>query len=442
MPSPLNSFLHDLRWQDVPAPVQDRTSDFLVDLLGVAAGGIGAALSRIIRDHAVDQFAPGSAGARLMLDGRPVSPAGAALAGGMVIDAYDAHDGHRLTKGHAGCAALPAALAMAEATGKLDGGDLLAALLLGYEIGTRAGIALHRTACDYHTTGAWTALSTAAIAARYLGLAAEPTRHALGIAEYHGPRSQMMRCIDHPTMLKDGSGWGGMAGVSAAYLARAGFTGAPAITAEGAEVADLWGDLGQTWRVMEQYYKPFPVCRWAQPPVQAVLSQMQAHGLRSTDIARIEIVTFHQSLRLATRTPATTEEAQYSTAYPAAVAAVRGTIGPADIAEAAFSDPEIRRLAEGMRVTESDLYNAAFPARRLAHAVLVLHSGTRLQSPPTEAPGDPEAMVGRDEMRAKFHACADPVLGAPRARALRAAAEGLTPGQPARNLLDLAAAKP
>ncbi|MDX5350261.1 MAG: MmgE/PrpD family protein, partial [Paracoccaceae bacterium] len=195
-------------------------------------------------------------------------------------------------------------------------------------------------------------------------------------------------------------------------------------------------------RVMEQYYKPFPVCRWAQPPVQAVLSLRQAHGLRSTDIARIEIVTFHQSLRLATRTPATTEEAQYSTAYPAAVAAVRGTIGPADIAEATLSDPEIRRLAEGMRVTESGLYTAAFPARRLAHAVLVLHSGTRLQSPPTEARGDPEAMVGRDEMCAKFHACADPVLGASRARALRAAAEGLTPGQPAGTLLDLAVAKP
>ena len=442
MPAHLIPFLHDLRWQDVPDQVQDRTRDFLIDLLGVATGGIGTALSRIIRDHAADQFGAGSSPARLLLDGRRVSPAGAALAGGMVIDAYDAHDGHRLTKGHAGCAALPAALAMAEATGRLDGGDLLTALLLGYEIGTRAGIALHRTACDYHTTGAWTALSTAAIAARYLGLAADTTRHALGIAEYHGPRSQMMRCIDHPTMLKDGSGWGGMAGVSAAYLARAGFTGAPAITAEGADVADLWADLGQTWRVMEQYYKPFPVCRWAQPAVQAVLSLMQAHGLRSTDIARIEIVTFHQSLRLATRTPTTTEEAQYSTAYPAAVAAVRGTIGPGDIAEAAFADPEIRRLAEGMLVTESDAYNAAFPARRFAHAVLLLHSGTRLQSPPTEARGDPEAMVSRDEMRAKFHACADPVLGPIRAAALRSAAEGLAPGTSAAGLLDRVTARP
>jgi 2-methylcitrate dehydratase PrpD len=434
----LTDVIHALRWQDVPAPVQDRTRDFLVDLLGVAAGGIGTRLSAVIRDHAADQFAPGSAPARMLLDGRHVSPAGATLAGGMTIDAYDAHDGHRLTKGHAGCAALPAALAMAEATGRLDGGDLLTALLLGYEIGTRAGIALHRTACDYHTSGAWMALACAAIGARALGLDAGQTRHALGIAEYHGPRSQMMRCIDHPTMLKDGSGWGGMAGVSAAYLARAGFTGAPAITAEGADVADLWGDLGTNWRVMEQYYKPFPVCRWAQPPVQAVLSVMQGHGLRSTDVSRIEIVTFHESLRLATRTPATTEEAQYSTAFPAAVAAVRGTISAADITEAVFADPEIRRLAQGMQVTESDSYNAAFPARRIAHAVIVLRDGTRLESPPTEARGDPEVMVSRAEMHAKFHACADPVLGPARARALRLAAMDLSPGRSAQPLLDLA----
>ncbi|MFM7334143.1 MAG: MmgE/PrpD family protein, partial [Tabrizicola sp.] len=110
----LTDFIHGLCWQDVPAPVQDRTRDFLVDLLGVATGGIGTRLARIICDHAADQFAPGSTPARLLMDGRKVSPAGAALAGGMTIDAYDAHDGHRLTKGHAGCAALPAAMAMAE----------------------------------------------------------------------------------------------------------------------------------------------------------------------------------------------------------------------------------------------------------------------------------------------------------------------------------------
>jgi 2-methylcitrate dehydratase PrpD len=419
----LSDWIHDLHRSDLPDPVVARARDWLVDLLGVAAAGVRTPLSGIIRDHAVGQF--GGTGARMLFDGRRVSAAGAALAGGMTIDSVDAHDGHRLTKGHTGCGVLPAALALAEACGRMDGDEFLTALVLGYEVGTRAGIALHRTACDYHTSGAWVALACAALGARALGLDAARTRHALGIAEYHGPRSQMMRVVDTPTMLKDGSGWGAMAGVSAAYLAQAGFTGAPAVTAEASDVADLWGDLGQRWHVLEQYYKPFPICRWAQPPVQAVLDLMTAHDLTSAAIERIEIVTFHESLRLATRFPRTTEEAQYSTSFPVAVAAARGTIGAGDIDGAALDDPETLRLAGSLILAESPAYNAAFPARRIAHAVLHLRDGRRLESGPTEARGDPESMVAVSEMRAKFHALADPVLGAARARNLRTAAETL-----------------
>jgi hypothetical protein len=43
-------------------------------------------------------------------------------------------------------------------------------------------------------------------------------------------------------------------------------------------------------------------------------------------------------------------------------------------------------------------------------------------------------------MHAKYHACADPLLGAGRAEALRGAAGRLAPGQSAQTLLDLAAA--
>ena len=99
-------------------------------------------------------------------------------------------------------------------------------------------------------------------------------------------------------------------------------------------------------------------------------------------------------------------------------------------------------LPPGLAHTDAahDAYNAAFPARRIAHAVLVLQDGTRLQSAPTEARGDPEAMVTRAEMQAKFHASADPVLGADRATALRRAVENLAPGQSAKTLTDLATA--
>ena len=135
--------------------------------------------------------------------------------------------------------------------------------------------ALHATTPDYHTSGAWIAVAAAAAGARLLNLGPDQTAHALGIAEYHGPRSQMMRCIDHPTMLKDGSGWGAMAGVSAALLARAGFTGAPALTLE--RPHPLWDDLGDRWLICAQYFKPYPVCRWAQAPIEAILALRRAH---------------------------------------------------------------------------------------------------------------------------------------------------------------------
>ena len=437
MTTPFHDFLHDLRAPDIPDEVLGLARRWLLDLLGVAAGGSRTRLSRIIRDHAAAQFGAGDRAAPMLMDGRMVSPAGAALAGGMTIDALDGHDGHKLTKGHVGCGTLPALLALMQAEARADDGELLAGLVLGYEIGTRAGIALHRTACDYHTSGAWVAVAGAALGARVLGLDGAKTREAVGIAEYHGPRSQMMRCIDHPTMVKDGSGWGAMAGVSAAYLAAAGFTGAPAVTVEGADVADLWADLGSNWRIAEQYFKPWPVCRWAQPSLQAVLDLRARHGVRAEQVERIEVVTFHQSRRLAARHPVSTEEAQYSTAYPAAVALVRGHVGPADLAEERLADPQVRRLAAGMIVTEQADYNAAFPARRLAQVRLVMKDGRVLDSGPTEAAGDPEAPVPAAVLQAKFRAYAEPVLGAARAADLEKAVERLGDGSGAGRLLGL-----
>lgn len=221
-------FIQDTRYEDLPEPVVQDAIRALVDTLGVGMCAVQTDMSRIIQNHAQAMF--GGRDAQIWPEGKTASAAGAALANGTTIDSLDAHDGHKLTKGHVGCGVIPSAIAMAQAEKMNDAREFLTLITIGYEIGTRAGIALHRSSCDYHTSGAWVALAVAAMGARILGLDDTRTREALGIAEYHGPRSQMMRNIDTPTMVKDGSGWGAMAGVSAAYLARDGFTGAPAVS--------------------------------------------------------------------------------------------------------------------------------------------------------------------------------------------------------------------
>ncbi|GAB4451405.1 MAG: MmgE/PrpD family protein [Anaerolineae bacterium] len=419
-------FAHELRFDDLPETVVRQAQRCLLDLAGTAAGGSVTDASRIIRDYVARHhgFAAG-AGARLLLDGRRVSPAGAALAGGVTIDSLDCHDGHVLTKGHAGVAVFPALMALMDAERAVDGREFLAALVVGYEIATRAGIALHATACDYHSSGAWTALACAALGARFLRLDSQATWHALGIAEYHGPRSQIMRCVDHPAMVKDGAGWGAMAGLSAAYLAADGFTGAPALTLEDGAVAATWADVGARWRILEQYFKPYPVCRWAQPAIEAALTLQQAHGLAAADIARVEVVTFHHAVRLGTRAPSTTEEAQYSLPFSVAVALVRGHVGAAEIGHDALHDAAVLRLADGMALVEDAGYNAQFPAERWAHVVFHLRDGRRLTSSPMPARGGADNPLSDAELREKYWLLAEPLLGAPRAQQIAACIDRL-----------------
>jgi 2-methylcitrate dehydratase PrpD len=398
--------IHGLAVSDLPPEVLERARSLLLDLLGVAASGTRTELSRIVRAFTARQFGSSGSGARLLFDGRRVSPAGAAYADASTIDAFDAHDGHALTKGHAGVAVLPALIAMAEAEGLADGGEFLACLVLGYEIATRAGIALHAEACDYHTSGAWNALGCAAVAARILRLNPDKTRHALGTAEYHGPRSQMMRCIDHPTMVKDGSGWGALAGISAAYLAADGFTGAPAVTVEHERHEALWADLGSRWRILEQYVKPYPVCRWAQPAIEAAAGLMRAHLVEPDDIERVTVRSFMAAVRLGTRAPATTEEAQYAIGFPLAALLARGRVGATEIGDEGLADPATLTMLERIALDEDEAFTRRFPAERVARVEFVLRDGTVLTSPDTTAQGDPDSPFTPEQFRGKFRTLA------------------------------------
>lgn len=394
-------FLHGFRLDDAPAQARHQAKRCLLDLVGVAAAGSTLAASRIARSVAGAQF--GGTGGTFLFDGRAASPSGAAFANATTIDAFDAHDGHPLTKGHAGCGSLAGLLAFAGDGAEVTGAEALAHLIVGYEVAIRAGISLHATASDYHTTGAWVCIAVAGIGARMMRLDEVATREALGIAEYYGPRSQMMRCIDHPTMVKDGSGWGAMTGAMAALLAKEGYTGAPAISVEGDDVAGTWSDLGMRWRIDEQYFKAYPVCRWAQPAMEAVAQLRREHGFASGEIAAITVRTFREASRLATAAPDTTEGAQYSLPFPVAALLVRGSVGPSEIDGAALADPEILRLSTMIELVDDPRFSALFPAERWAEAEIVLADGRRLVSQPAVARGSAENPLTDAEISEKFH---------------------------------------
>ena len=424
-------FVYKTSYDDLPPAILAVMKRSVLDTLGVAAVGSTSEMGRIASTFACQQWCagPGSPQARIMFDGRVASPAGAAFAGASAIDSIDAHDGHSPVKGHAGSAIFPALLAYCEDRrgrgAPVTGREFLAAMAVGYEVAYRAGLALHATVQDYHTSGAWTAVGAAAMGARLLGLGEAELRHAIGIAEYHGPRSQMMRCIDHPTMLRDGVCWGAPTGVSAAYMAGLGFTGAPAITVEGEDAADFWADLGSRWEILNTHYKRYPVCRWAQPAIDAASELMSTHGLASHDVERVRIQTFHNAVRLAGNAPQTVDEITYGIAFPTATMIARGRIGMDELSPAILSDPEIRRISMATELVETEHYNRISVGVRWADVTLFLADGRVLQSEPRKPRGDPDDPLSDEEIAGKFASFASPVAGEARAGQIAEAVEGI-----------------
>jgi 2-methylcitrate dehydratase PrpD len=389
-------------------------------LIGVAVAGSTTQAAAIANAYAATQLCGRDRDARILFDGRRAGLAGAAFAGATTIDAVDAHDGHVLTKGHAGVAILPALLALFDGglAPDADGREFIAALVLGYEVATRGGIALHTSVADYHCSGAWNGLGCAAVAARVMGFDAKQTRDALGIAEYFGPRGQIMRVCEFPTMVKDGSGWGANVGLTAALLARDGFTGAPALTVEHDYANACWADLGSRWRIREQYFKAYPVCRWAQPAIEAALALQRAHRFTDEKIVAVDIETFREAVLLGSgcSAPQTTEDAQYSLPFPVAAALVFGSLGAVEISAPALRDPRVTRLLSLMVLRHDADFSRRFPAERWARVRIKLTSGESLVSEPARARGNPENPLADDELQDKYRALTEPVLGAARTR--------------------------
>lgn len=414
-------FAASLSYDDLPEALLMILRRSFLDTMGVAAVGSTTEMSLIARKGAIALFGVGDAGAaRMLMDGRKVSPAGAAMAGAFTVDSIDAHDGTSPNKGHAGSAVFPSLLAVADAMksngASITGKDFAVWLAIAYEISYRAGQVQHETCSDYHTSGAWTAVGVAAASSRMLGGDVETIRHSAGIGEYHGPRSQMMRCIDFPTMLRDGVGWGAPSGVTAAYLAREGFTGAPALTCEGVEAQPYWDDLGKRWKTVEDtHYKQYPCCRWAHPSLDAVQAMMQKYQLSHEQIAAVRINTFHNATRLAGHEPATMDEFMYGISFPVATMIVRGKMGVEELSPDILNDPDILRISRATELIDDPHLTEISVGKRWAAVTIVMADGQEYSEEPRTPRGDSDAPLSDQAIREKFYAFTTPVLGEGRA---------------------------
>jgi len=185
-------YIKNLNFDELPLEVIEQTKVCIKDLLGAIIGGSQTSAAKIARDFAKITWQ--GCEATVITAGKESSCIGATFANAVQANAIDIDDGFRPVKGHPGALIIPAALSVAEKT-RSSGKKLLEAIIIGYEVGTRAGIIWHNHYPVYHSSGSWGSMATAAVAAKLLNLNVEQIINALGIAEYQAPIGPMILSI-------------------------------------------------------------------------------------------------------------------------------------------------------------------------------------------------------------------------------------------------------
>lgn len=342
-------FILDTTWDALPAEVQHKARQTLLDALGVTLVGTLTPVSKITADYAATAFQGDEA--TILLHGVRATAAGAAFANGYAANGIDVDDCAKYTRGHPGAQLFPAALAVSERLGA-SGRDMLTAMVVGYEIAHRTARCWHDHHEIYQACGSWGSVACAAVAAKLMGLDKETVKHALGIADYHAPNLPMMRDIDHPAMVKHGIGWGAMNGIVSAELAQRGFTGIPSILGF-QEYHDWIATLGSEYIMVEGVtFKRWSSCAWGHPAMYATLKVVEENDVQVKEIVHLRVHTFHEGWRLSQRRPESTEEAQFSIKWPLATLLLDGQVGPDQVLERRFNDEAVKALVDKIEIVQ------------------------------------------------------------------------------------------
>ena len=125
------------------------------------------------------------------------------------------------------------------------------------------------------------------------------------------------------------------------------------------------------------------------------------------------------------KTATNTEQAQYSTNFPCAVALVHGAVSPEHVADDTLNDPEVQMPSSALTIVEDKVANQYFPARRLARANIKLCNGKILKSDWFEPQSDATKPPNKLALKNKFHTYAIPAVGNDRADVIHQAVMNL-----------------
>ncbi|MDA8368905.1 MAG: MmgE/PrpD family protein [Nocardiopsaceae bacterium] len=420
-------FAADARSNGIPDDVAASVRQRILDVLGLCVAAHRLDTSTAAVDYLLGQG--GNPQARIVGVPTPVTAAQAAFGNGVLAHSLDYDDTHLPSVLHPSASVVPTALAAAEHSGVNDAGEILSAVAVGLEVAVRLGMAGYDRELGnsvffehgQHATSICGAMGGAVAAAMLYGADAPGILDALGItgsmasgiieANRTGGTVKRLHC-----------GWAAQSAITAAQLAKGGFTGPPSVLEGRFGFFQAWlhgtfhpeeitRGLGEEWSVPGIFFKPYPANHFTHTAIDAGLA-LHARGVDPERIERITLAVPSAVIRTigqpieTKRAPMTGYQAQFSGPY-AVVAGLLGGggglgLGLDDFTDELAQDPHRRALMNKVDIVGAARCDEIYPYQFPAVVTVTTTDGEEIVEEALTNRGGPQRPLSDAELARKF----------------------------------------
>ena len=322
---------------------------------------------------------------------------------------------------HPACPTISAAFALAESRNDSIE-DLLAAIIIGYEVSTRISKVIQPSHYKYfHTTGTVGVFGSAAACSYLLRLNVSQACDALATAGTFASglqqafRSDSMTKPMHP-------GHAAEVGLNAAMTAQAGMTGTPdllegdagfgAALCENPRWEELLEGLGSRWNIEQMTFKNHGCCGHNFPAIDAVSHLLDDHPIDIDQIKKIRVGAYKATNDVCRYVhPKTPFEAKFSLTYTVSARIILGRVRERAFLETALNNPQIYAMEDKVELSVDPECAAKFPLHRSAKVEMEMNDGSIYAHHQYTRHGDPDEPLTDQELVDKFHELAEPRIG-------------------------------
>lgn len=428
-----------LNLNDVPRHVIDISKNCLSDWIGIAIYGSLSPWSQVTTSLVKDEAGKGEAS--ILVDGMKVPAPRAALVNGIMALSYDISDTFMETALHPSCGVVAAALATAERE-KADGKSLLAAIIAGYEVSARVGLALNKSPVrlisrkGFESNALVPSFGATVAAGKLLGLDREQMCHAIGLCSCSATGGLIEYLLDGNWTYRWNGGRAGHDGVLNALMAQKGFIGPRAVfegqwdnegryglinafTGSIETLPEIGKDLGQAWHLNNLGFKYYGCCHYIHGFIDAVLRLMREEQIKPEQIEEITCFLPRMTLFLAVPKrikykPANLTVAQWSLPFCLATAVIDGhLLNPAEqLSNEKLNNPSILEFSQRIKGVLDEELDKVIAEKHILQSPfkLTLKDGKQYERSST-CKGFPDNPLTKAESNYKFNTLVSRILG-------------------------------